>query len=244
MNARAYLCSSAVGAMTLTLSLGACQAPNEPSGDETTASVEMAFSGVDFSNNSVFITAIRSTPADPKYPCKSYASACFEFDSAGHPIDSTTYSNGFEDLCPTADVDSYGNPGTWTFKYEIWTKPGCGAYGGVVLNDYGNPNNFVCFDHADILAQDYPNKTVGEVLDPGITQLNTIICYSANTDKAFDFNSCEILANDPGYYVKLDCGCYPDGYGGCDCGQFDTLDDLPYECEADPYKSCNIVCHN
>lgn len=246
MNLRQSIALSGAFGMIAIVTMGACSAPESSSSpeEEKTATVEMAFSGQpSFYGNSILITATRSTVADSKYPCKSYESICFDFDAEGHPINPYTYKNGFEDLCPTVDVDNYGQPGYWTFEYDIYTQPGCGAYGGVLLNADYNPNNFVCFDSEDLLKQKYPNASVGEVLYPGQVKKNTIICASANADKQFDFNSCELLANDPGYYVKLDCGCKADAYGACKCDQFDSLAGLPYECAPDPYDYCNIVCH-
>jgi hypothetical protein len=232
--------SGALGLLVLASASGCSN--DESTGNESTAEVEMAFSGVDFSYNSVRIIATRSTPADSKYPCDNYADVCFDFDADGHPINPYTYKNGFKDLCPYEDIDNYGNPGTWTFDYYIYTKPGCDQGYGTLLNTPNNDNNFVCFDSTDIFEQQYMNQSVGEVLYAGQKKKNTIFCISANADKKFDFNSCAIIENDPGYKVKLDCGCYPDYYGGCNCDQFDTLAGLPAECSVDPAHDCNVVC--
>ena len=219
------------------VAMSACntQTPT-PSDEGPSATVGLALSGANFAYNSVLIHAYRSTTADPKYPCTSDTTVCFDFDAEGHPINPYTYENGFESLCPTEDLSSDGYTGTWTFTYEIHTQPQC--Y-GPVLND--GTHNFTCYDIDDIFTQNHPNATVGEVLYQGYNK-NTIICSSVDAQKTFDFNSCEQLS--PAPYLLLDCGCslknpyYP--ALGCVCSQFDSTPDLPEHCVFD--DKCNIDC--
>jgi hypothetical protein len=218
--------------------MSGCSNDAQPGDDEdTTSTVGMALSGADFAGNSVQITGTRSTVADPKYPCASTATDCFDFDAAGHPLDPMSGANGFSDLCPTEDLSAAGATGTWTFTYTIYSAPGCAAGGGTVLNAPLNPDNFVCYDIADIAAELNPNETVGETLLPG-ANANTIVCISEGANKTFDFNACNELTPAPD--LLLDCGCALLASGGCTCPQFDATPALPATCSFT--ATCEITC--
>jgi hypothetical protein len=215
--------------------------------DNNTSSVSAAITGGVFDGNSVQIIAHRNGAADTKYRCVSDTSGCFNFGTGSNgvptPVPGDTGAENFKHLCPTLDVNESdaavsdaGAPGTWTFTYHIWSQPNCT---GTELT--APDNNFMCFSESDLASQAFPNQTANETLLPGPV-VNTVLCTSENTQKHFDFNSCEMLPApvlpDGGVGDVFDCGCTRTGTAACACN-FD-ITTLPPECSFD--TACNLLC--
>ncbi|MDI1481130.1 hypothetical protein [Polyangium sp. y55x31] len=230
------------------VTMSGCNDMNGPGEGENgmTSSVQMAFTGaVSWEGNSVLITATRDGQADSKYRCYNEAEACFNFNADG-TIEPATGQNkaakAFDELCSSVDVPDPDYPGSLnvTFTYVIYAGENCN---GTVINDENNTHDFVCYAADDFLTQDYPNQTANEELPPG-DLLNKVLCVSENTDKDFVFISCaEIDVPEYSYATAaFDCGCVPDNYGGCNCGDLDPSADIDPSCSADPANYCAILC--
>ncbi|MDI3283395.1 hypothetical protein [Polyangium sp. 15x6] len=211
-----------------------------------TSSVQMAFTGgVSWEGNSVRITATRDGQADSKYRCFNEAEACFNFNADGtlEPAQGQKKAaKAFEELCSSDAVPDPDYPGTLnvTFDYVIYAGEDC--Y-GTIINDVNNPNDFVCHAADDLLTRANPNQTADEELPPGDV-LNKVICVSENVDKDFVFISCAEI-DVPEYSsatYAFDCGCEPNNYGGCNCGDLNPAVDIDPSCAADPSNYCAILC--
>ena len=77
-------------------------------------------------------------------------------DPSGNPTTAALPPNGaIPNLCPSQDLTEGGVPADWNFQYAIFTDDACM---GTMLNADSNPNNFICFDSADLQRGPPPTR--------------------------------------------------------------------------------------